>query len=593
MILLGITAILGIGILAQLISWHLRIPSIILLLVFGMIAGPWTGWLKPDVLFGSSFLSSLITLAVGLILFEGGLSLCFKEISDVRQVTIRLILVGALISWGLTALAAILLLGIEPRLAILLGAILVVTGPTVMLPMLQAIRPNPPLDSILRWEGIMIDPLGATLAVLVFDSLLLNSLSQAANHAVVALFKTIVFGGLFGFLAAWLLVWLLEHEWLPEFLSTTFTLSLVCVVLVAANHVQDESGLLAVTLMGLALGNQKKVIIRHVIDFSETLGLILVATLFVTLSARIRWEDLQQLGWGAFVFLLVMIVLVRPLSVILSTAGSSLSRSERWFIAVMAPRGIVAAAVASVFALRLQNAGYPSAQKLVPIVFLVIFGTVVFYGLLTPIMARWLAVRKENPQGILFVGAQSWVQALASLLQEEGFLVRLLDSNPHNVFAARMKGLDAQRKNVLSESALDAVLLGGIGRVLAVTPNDNVNSLAVVHFQHDFDKDQIYQIACHPLHAKDASQQRSETLRGRILFQSQLTQQDISQRFTNGSSFKRTRLTEQFTYDDWLHEYGTSAIPLFLIDETQQITPITSEQSISPSPGCTLISLVP
>lgn len=591
-ILIGLVLVVGLGILAQLLSWHLRLPSIILLLVFGLLAGPVLGLIDPDKLFGSEQLTALASLAVGLILFEGGLSLNFGEIKEFQKVTLRLIIVGAMVSWVLTSLCAFYLLNVGIRLSILLGAILVVTGPTVMIPMLQLIRPRSPLGSILKWEGIMIDPVGATLALLVFDGLLVKSLQLAASHAIVGVLKTILFGSLFGIVAAILLVQMIHREWLPEFLITGVSLALVSAVFVASNHFQEESGLLAVTLMGLTLGNQRKVTIRHVIDFSETLGLMLVAVLFIVLSTRVQLHDLQQLNLWSVLFLISLIVIVRPASVFLATMKSPLAMKEKLFLSVMAPRGIVAAAVTSVFALRLQRAGYSGAQQLVPIVFLVIFGTVCFYGLLSPWFARKLDVSERNPQGFLFVGAQLWVRRVAAFLQQEGFSVKLVDTNAENIFAAKMEGLPAERSNILSNQVLRDMVFDDIGRVMCLTPNDNVNSLAVLHFSQYFKTEKIYQIACKGLKNEDDMKMRSELLRGRVLFDSKHTFHDYQRLFQEGYSLKKTNLTEQFTLEDYQKEHGNDIVPMFVLSDKDTIHLVTVDKPFEPKPGESLISLV-
>lgn len=591
-ILIGLVSIIALGILAQWVSWHLKLPSIILLLVFGLLAGPITGFINPDKLVSSELLSSVVSLAVGLILFEGGLGLCFKEIREVRRVTLRLIIIGALVSWLLASLASFYLLNIGVRLSVLLGAILVVTGPTVMIPMLQLIRPRAPMGSILKWEGIMIDPLGATLALLVFDSLLLKTFQTAASHAALGVLKTVLFGTLLGVVAGLLLMEMIHREWIPDFLMTGVSLALVSIVFVASNHFQEESGLLAVTLMGVTLGNQRRAKIPHVVNFSETLGLMLVAVLFIVLSTRVQLADLQQLSLGSVLFLITMIVVVRPVSVFLATVGSPLSLKERTFLSSMAPRGIVAAAVTSVFAYRLQQAGFHSAKKLVPIVFLVIFGTVLFYGLFSPWMARKLKVSEQNPQGFLFVGAQLWIRELAKVLMNEGFSVRLVDTNPENVFAAKMDGLPADRRNILSNQVLREMVFDDIGRVLCVTPNDNVNSLAVLHLQQYFSKDKVFQIACKGMQTGDEKRKRSDLLRGRILFNNSITFFDVQRMILEGYSFKKTSLTEQFTFEHYLEEHGEDTIPMFVMSDPGAIRILTSEEEFKPKPGESVICLV-
>ena len=469
---LAIAGIIVLGTGAQLLAWRLGLPSILLLLLFGFLAGPITGRLNPDELFGE-LLFPLVSVCVALILYEGGLSLSLRDLPAVGGVVRRLVSIGTIVTWGAGGLAAYLIFALDAGLAALLGALLVVTGPTVIGPMLRHIRPSGSVGPVLMWEGIVIDPIGAMLAVLVFEAIGGGQADAAtAQFFVIAVLRTIVVGAGLGLLAGALLTLLIWRYWIPDFLQNPVSLMLVVAAFTGANLLQPESGLLAVTVMGVFLANQKWADVRHIVEFKENLRVLLISALFILLAARLRPAELTDVAARGAVFVAVLVLIARPLSALLSSAPSRLSRNERLFLAWMAPRGIVAAAVASVFALRLEKLGFEQAPMLVSITFIVIVGTVTIYGITSPLVARRLGLADANPQGVLFVGAHGWVRAVAKLLRDRGFRVLLVDSNRSNVREVRMAGLPVYSGSVLAEYAIAEMPLGGIGRILAVTPND-------------------------------------------------------------------------------------------------------------------------
>jgi len=587
--LLGLSGIIILGIMAQWIAWRLKLPSILLLLVIGFIAGPITGFLHPDALFGES-LFPIVSLSVALILFEGGLSLRVFELRATGSVVHRLITVGALVTWFLSALAAHYLLGLSLPLSVLLGAIILVTGPTVIIPLLRQVRPSARVASVLRWEGILIDPIGAVLAVLVYEAIISGSFHEVPSVAMMGMLKTALAGGGAGVLGALLIVVFLKYYLLPDFLRSPFTLMSVVAVFSGSNLFQPESGLLAVTVMGVALTNQKFVPIKHIIEFKENLRVLLLAVLFIVLAARLDPADLGFLGFGSFVFLAFLIFVVRPVSVFLSSAFSELNWRERVFLSFVAPRGIVAAAVASVFALRLAEAGYIDARVLAPVTFLVITGTVIVYGLGAPVLARRLDLSQPAPQGVLMAGAYPWAVSMAVALKEAGFKVLMADTNWNNIAAARMNGLQTYYGSVLSETVLQDIDLEGIGRLVAMTPNYGVNSLAVIRFGEVFESSGLYQLTPHGEEKRD-KERVSSHLHGRFLFGPEVTFAYLTARFSKGAVIKKTRLSEVSDFKAHLARYR-NAVPLFLINEAGELSFFTVDKQLNPLPGQTVMSLV-
>lgn len=586
-LLVTLSAILVLGISAQWLGWRLRLPSILILLLFGILAGPVSGLIDPRALLGP-LLYPTVSLAVALILFEGGLSLTLKEFRAVGGVAMRLVSLGAAASWLLTALAGHWLLGLEWGLSVLLGAILVVTGPTVIGPMLQQIRPAGAVGPILKWEGIVIDPIGAMFAVLVFQIISTGDAPLPIIAATIG--KTILVGTVLGLAAAGVLVLWLKKVWVPDFLENPVTLMLVVAVFTLANVLQHESGLLAVTVMGFVLANQKAVTVHHIIEFKETLRVMLIAFIFILLAASLRPADLATLGLSSLAFLAALLLVVRPASVLLATLGTRLTFPERFFLASVAPRGIVAAAVSSIFALRLAESGQPGADSLVAVTFFVVIGTVTVYGLGAGPLARRLGLAKARPNGILFLGGRFWVRRLARFLKDEGFAVMVVDNSRHNVLAARMEGVPATYASVFSEPVLEQVELGGLGRLLAMTSNDDSNSLAGLHFARLFGRDRIYQLAPEE---QSLPAENGHHLRGRTLFGDTITHTLLTQRFLDNWTLKKNRLSEEFDFTAFQARYGTEAIPLFLITDGDRLRIFNTQEVLTPEPGQTLVSLIP
>jgi NhaP-type Na+/H+ or K+/H+ antiporter len=587
----AVAGIIVLGISAQWVAWRLRIPSILLLLVLGFIAGPLTGWLNPDELLGD-LLFPLVSLSVALILFEGGLSLRISDLRVSGHAVRNLVTIGVIVAWILSATAAIYILDFDFPIALLFGAILVVTGPTVIMPLLRHIRAVGRISSITKWEGIVNDPIGAVLAVLVFEAVLASGLQESTTIVIISVIETFVIAAVFGGLVAWGLVQLLKRYWIPDYLQNSVILMAVIAAFTVSNLLQQESGLFTVTVMGIILANQKAISVKHITEFKENLGILLLSSLFIILAARLRLEDLSHLGWSSLLFLAALMLIIRPASVLLSTINSGLVWREKLFLIWMAPRGIVAAAVTAIFALELaEGAGYHQAELMVPEMFFIIVGTVTIYGLSAAPLGRWLGVAQPNPQGVLMVGAQRWVRAIAAALKAEGFEVLLVDTNRENLNQARLEGLPTFYASILSDYILDEIEVGGLGRLFALTSNDEVNSLASLHFIEVFGREKVYQLV-----PKESGTNRKESvsmpLRGRLLFAANMTHRELTRRFETGSVVKTTKLTNQFDYEDFLTLQGANTVPLLLVDELGNLRVFTTDQELLPKPGETLISMV-
>jgi NhaP-type Na+/H+ or K+/H+ antiporter len=502
--------------------------------------------------------------------------------------------IGVLATWVLSTALATVFLGLDLSLALLFGAILVVTGPTVIIPLLRHIRPNARIGSTVKWEGIVNDPVGAILGVLVFEAIIAGGFEAGIAVAARGMLEACLVGGGLGLAAAATVVLLLRRYWIPDYLQSPVALAIAVSAFALSNHVQAESGLLAVTIMGAALASQQFVSIKPIVEFKENLRVLLISSLFIILAARLPLRDPDYWSWGSLLFLAALILIVRPATIALSTWRTSLTWRERVFLAGIAPRGIVAAAVVSVFALELVDAGNSEAARLVPLMFLVIVGTVTVYGIFSPLLARALGVATPNPQGMLLIGAAEWVRELALLLQEQEVKVVLADSNWANVTAARRQGIRTCYTNVLTEGALEQIELelDGVGRLLAVTPNDEVNALATLHFADLFDRSQMFQLVPEASEREQRDRGIPRHLRGRFLFRNEATSAYLTSRFRQGSVIKRTRLTEEFDLDAFRARYGDGAIPLFAIRESGAVVVVTVLNPPVLKAGHTLISIV-
>ena len=608
-ILLDITVVVLFGIGAQWIAWRFQLPSILLLLVVGFLAGPVLGILDPQSLQGD-WLFAFVSLSIGIILFEGGLSLRLSELRAVGSAVRNLITLGVLITWGIGAAAAHYILGFNVELAVLIGAILTVTGPTVIVPLLRHVRPKGRVSTIAKWEGITIDPVGAILAVLTLETLtLLNEPSEGGAAASRAAAKVAQGLGLEIFVAlgvsvaaTMLLVFILRRRMVPDFLRNPVTLMVVVVAFAVANTLQHESGLLTTTLMGIALANQPYVSVQRIIEFKENLQVLLIGSLFVLLSARLELSALNYIDLNVLVFLGILVVLVRPLAVLLSTLGTKLEWEEKAFLSWMAPRGIVAAAVASLFSYQLRPI-YPEAvEGMVPVVFAIIVGTVAIYGLTAAPLAQWLDLADPDPNGLLFVGAAPWVRTVARRVQDLGFSVTLIDTNPTHVENAHEEGLHTHQANALSESVFDEVDLSGIGRLLINIPNDEVASLTALHFSDVFDSTDIYQLAAGPESRSGEEGVMPKHLRGRPLFGMDTHYHALAEQVERGSSVKVLKLAQDFseeeqqeyyTADDLSAQYDEhTIIPLFILLEEGTLEVVSKMSQFRLRPKDRLVALV-
>ncbi|MDE1238292.1 cation:proton antiporter [Vibrio aestuarianus] len=587
-IALAIAAIGVLGLACQWLAWRLRLPAILFLLIAGLVVGPLTGWLQPQALLGE-LLFPLISLAVAVILFEGSLTLNFKEIRGVNHTVWSIVSLGALVSWGVTSAVTHYLLGFDWSLALLFGSLTVVTGPTVIVPLLRTVRPNVRLSNILRWEGILIDPLGALFVVMVYEFIV----SSSEVHSLYVFALILAVGLAIGAAAGQAVAVVLRRGMLPEYLQPFAVLAVVLGVFSASNAIESESGLLTVTVMGMWLANAKNVNIQHILHFKENLTILLITGLFILLAARIEIADFQALGWSALLLFVLMQLVSRPLSIFIATARSSLSLKEKIFLAWVAPRGIVAASISSLFAIKLTSAGVEGATLLVPLTFMVIIGTVILQSATARPIAIALQVAEPAPRGFLVIGANDVARELGKAFAKYDCRVVLTDSNWDYISQARMAGLANYYGNPISSHADEYLDLIGIGHVVALTPDKHFNIMACMHFLSDFGEKRVFCLNDHVNSSSSDKHKVAQEYHGLSLFNGDVSYKKLASLINQGAEVKHTKLSGNFTYQDYLQRHKESfVLPLFVVNLKGRIQMYHDTQVFEPVEGETIVSLI-
>ena len=590
-ILLSIASIGVLGIACQWFAWWVKIPSILFLLTMGIIVGPVLNLINPDALFGN-LLFPFISLSVAVILFEGSLTLKFEDIRGHGKTVSNLVSTGALITWLIIGYSTYRLLDLPIELAFLFGAIVVVTGPTVIIPMLRIVRPNTKVANVLRWEGIVIDPLGALLAVLVFDFIISGQQNNALGMIFLTFGKIIFSGLIIGFFSGWLIGEILRKQYVPQYLRNIFTLISVFAIFVTSEMIESESGLLAVTVMGITMANMKDMDIDNILDFKESLSVLLISALFIILAARIELHELIHVGWPAIILLGIIIFVARPVSVFASSIGSDLSVNEKLMISWIGPRGIIAAAISSLFALRLEDAGYTEAALIVPLTFVIIIGTVVIQSTTARYIAEFLKVREPSPTGLLIIGAGNVARAIGKELQSHGFKIMLTDSTWENIRLARMEGLETYFGNPISEHADRNLNLIGLGKLLAMSGRLNLDTLACLRFKSEFGKKNIYELKTTREKHTENKHIVSTKHRGYELFTEDADYGNLAYRLRNEAEIKSTQLSDEFTFEQYLKKYEKGIVPMFAIDDKKRLHVFVVNGEMKPEANWTIIAMI-
>lgn len=581
-IVLMFSLILLLGFICQWIASRVKLPAILFLLLSGIFIGPIMHWLNPDEQLGA-LLFPFISFSVAVILFEGSMTLKFSKIIGLGSVIRNLISLGALITFLSVAVATHFLIKLSWEISFLFAALMIVSGPTVIGPMLRILRPNSNIANVLQWEGILIDPIGAILAVLVFEFIISNTRSDGFISEFFIFGKIIFIGVFLGGIGGLSLGLAFKKYWIPQYLHNFAVLSVISIIYAGSNYVIPESGLLSVTIVGLTLTNFRELELDDILNFKESLSLVLLSLLFIILAARINLSSFIDLGYPAILLFLLLQLLIRPINVYLCSLGSSLTTPERHMVAWIAPRGIIAAAISSLFALQLGDLGYSEAAKLAPLTFFMIIGTITLQSITAKIIARKLEVAEPEPQGFLIVGANAVAQNIAEQLHENNFYVCLIDEDWAAVSDAKMRGFEAEWGNPISQHMETHLNLLKIKHLLVVTPYLELNILAAKHYRHFFPEQHIYAIQT----AFPQEGQKEEKFNfkhsGRSVFSQNVTYQYLEKLLNKGAKIKTTLLTTQFSYEQYLENKAPlSTSPLFAISPTGEIFIFTNEPTFTP-----------
>jgi len=505
-----LAGIIILGIFAQWLAWRIRVPAILPLIVAGLLVGPLSTLMTEDGaklinpifngtsgLFPGKSLFYFVSLAIGIILFEGGLTLNFREVKETQRTILRLISLGSLITFIGAGLAAHYIMGLDWSISFLFAGLIIVTGPTVIAPILQNIPLNRNVATVLKWEGILIDPIGALVAVLVFE--FIRSANHGADYTLEAFttfFKIVLFGATIGFSAGMWLYYIIKRELVPHYLLNVFVLAFVLMVFVGSDMAAHESGLLAVVVMGLVLANKDVPRIDEILSFKESLSVLLISILFILLAANMDMSELELLvlDWRPLALFGFVALILRPLSVFASTHGGNLNYQEKLFISWVGPRGIVAAGIASLFGLTLADKGVAGAEYITPLVFMIVLGTVLLNATTARLVARLLGVVQDVSGGVLILGANDFAITIGAYLKEKGRMVHLVDSNPGHIAKAQKAGLEGIVANIYNTDLAERYELLDVGYLLALTSSDEVNDYSLNRYEDIFGESGAYRL---------------------------------------------------------------------------------------------------
>lgn len=584
---IALIGVLGIG--AQWLAWRLQRPAIVLMAIAGLIFGPLLMWvfsmdfvqnsqtlhdiidavrLNPEKDFGTLY-RPMVGIAVAIILFEGGFNLRFKDLRDASHAVSRMVLVAAPIAWLLGAAAAHYIVGQPWDIAAMIGGLFVVTGPTVILPLLrQAHLPGRPA-AVLKWEGIVNDPLGALFAVAGFEFIRFTARGEDIQFAMLMLVAAAVLGAVIGAVSGWALAWAFRRGHVPEYLKAPVVLMWVLFIYVMANELAEETGLLAVTALGIAMANSKFAAMVEMRRFKENIAVLLVSGIFVVLTATLTPEVLKSMfviegsgkpfplniNWRIIGFVFAMMFVVRPVAVFVSTIWSGLNWRETLLVSWIAPRGIVAVAVAGLFATELQELGRPEGAVFVPLAFALVFATVLSAGFTISPLTRRLGFARDHKEGVMIVGANPWSLGFARALKDMDIPVLMADTNWRRLRTARLEGHTVFYGEVLSENADHRLDHSAFSHLIAATPNDAYNALVCVEFAPELGRHRVFQVSDQEREETDPAA-ITFTARGRNLATGGKSFDALTRDWWGGWRFRSTTLSEEYTFDNLAHNRG-------------------------------------
>ncbi len=579
----------AVGVGSQWLAWRLRLPAIVLMLAAGLIAGPGVGLIDPDAVLGDLF-RPVVAVAVAVILFEGGITLNVRQLGSAGPALRRLVYIGAPLGWLAAALACHYVAGLSWPASAVFGGILVVTGPTVTIPLLRQAKLAPRPASLLRWEAIVNDPVGALFAVFAFEVAVALDGAQTAGEAALHLALGVAVAVVVGYIAGRTLVRAFRRGWAPEYMKAPILLASVLAVYAATDLALHESGLLAVTVMGAVMGNARLPSLVELIRFKEHMTVLLVSGVFILLAASLNLETLALLDWRSALFVAAVVFVARPLAVTAALIGTGLPAREKAIVAWVAPRGVVAVAVAGFFGGLLVETGVEDGALLSPLAFAIVAATVLLHGFSIGPVARLLGLTSTEPPGVIFVGASGFSVALAAALKKLEAPVLVADVNWHALRPARKADLPVYRGEILSEAFEHGIDKNRYGHLFAATANDAYNALVCSDFGPEFGRSNVHQIGRHE--AAEDERQLPVTIGGRGVAGGE-TYESLEARIARGWKVASTKLSGEYGLDAYLAARPEAMVLAVARGQRRELTFISPHEEPAGEPGDTMIALVP
>lgn len=587
-LLVVLMIIIVLGIFSQWIAWRFRMPAIVIMSIVGLLVGPVFGLINPEASLGDMF-SPLISLAVAIILFEGSLNLDFREVRTFSKPLTRVVTLGAFIAWIAGSLAAHFIAGLSLEVAFIIGGLFIVTGPTVILPLLRQAKLKARPAAILKWEGIVVDPFGALLAVFAYEFIKFAG-GTITLQDFLLFFGASIFATLLGIGAGWGQGKMLEKGMVPEYLKAPILFAVVLLVFVVSDLVMHETGLLAVTAMGIMMANMHIASINDIRHFKENISVLLISSIFVMLTASLQRETLLAIfDWRIILFVAAMLFVVRPLSIWVSTIGTDLHWKEKTLVGWIAPRGIVALTVSGYFAGVLTENGFPDADILTALTFALVFSTVVFHGFSIRWLAKKLDLAASNRPGVLIVGGNEFTAKLGESLRDDDVETLIVDASWEHLRFARKVGVPTYRGDILSEQTEYSLDFTPYPVMIAATETDAYNALITSNFVPEIGREMLFQTAPYQSNKNDYH----PSLGGIVLFEATTDINELVSRVLRGHIIRKTTITEKFTEEDYKSTRPEESLPLYVKKEDGTIVFYAPKRNVAIKAGDTIVSLTP
>ncbi|PVE71744.1 cation:proton antiporter [Priestia megaterium] len=592
--LIHITLVVGLGVLSQWLAWRFKLPAIVVMSIIGLLTGPILGLIDPKAQFAQLF-DPFVSIAVAVILFEGSLNLDMREVRGIEKPVFRIVTLGALLAWVLGSLAAHYIADLSWAVAIVIGGLFIVTGPTVILPLLRQAKLKPKPAAILKWEGIIVDPFGALLAVFSFEIVQFLVLREVSGKTILFFFAASIIAVLIGWLLGRGIGWMFQKGHIPEYLKSPVVFIVVIACFTIADEIKHETGLLAVTAMGITLANMHISSISDMRHFKENISVLLTSTIFIMLTAGLTMKTITEIfHWNIILFVLLMLFIVRPVSIFLSTVGTDLSIKEKILIGWIAPRGIVALTVSSYFAKVLIDEGFKDASILTTLTFALVFATVCAHGFSLSWLAKKLDLSIGEEPGILLVGSNDFTVAFASKLKQLGYPVLVADSSWERLRTARRAEVDVYHGEVLAEQTEYHLDLTPYEYVIAATELDAYNALVCTAFLQDMGRNNVFQLSIRDQEdSREDVDEIMHTVRGRMLFKKGITWEFLHHKMEHGYTIYNTKITDEYTYETYLEEKSDDSLLLAVSKQGKALSFFAHDQEINVNAGDTVLSLQP